>query len=77
VTRESDVELAERLGLSRPYASGPNVGKCPGGAEYGHGMSLTTVHAGGCCAQWDQARAEAGPGRASEPRAEAEPEAGL
>lgn len=22
---------------------------CPGGAEYGHGMSLTRVHAGGCC----------------------------
>lgn len=30
--------------------------KCPGGAEYGHGMSLTSVHAGGCC---EAARASA------------------
>jgi hypothetical protein len=54
-----DAELAARLGLTRPYTSGPNVGKCPGGAEYGHGMSLTTVHAAGCCAAWDQTRADA------------------
>ena len=64
-TREADAELADRLGLSRPYVSGPNVGKCPGSGEYGHGMSLTTVHAGDCCAAWDQAR-----------QADSEPEAG-
>lgn len=23
--------------------------RCPGGAEYGHGLSRTAVHAGGCC----------------------------
>ena len=59
MTAASDAELADRLGLSRPYVSGPNVGKCPGGAEYGHGMTLTTVHAGDCCAAWEQAHAEA------------------
>jgi hypothetical protein len=31
--------------------------RCPGGAEYGHGMSLTTVHAGGCCERWAQEQA--------------------
>lgn len=55
-TPEPDAELAARLGLGRPYLSGPNAGTCPGSAEYGHGMSLTTVHSGGCCAAWEQAR---------------------
>jgi hypothetical protein len=64
---ETDAELAARLGLARPYTSGPNVGRCPGGAEYGHGMTLTTVHAGGCCAAWDAAR---------NPQPQPEPEAG-
>jgi hypothetical protein len=56
---ESEAETGKRLGLDRPSVSGPNVGKCPGGAPYGHGMTLTTVHARGCCQAWDQARAEA------------------
>jgi hypothetical protein len=63
---ETEAETAERLGLTRPYTNGPNVSNCPGGAEYGHGMSLTTVHAGGCCQAWDAARAEA---TAAEPEA--------
>ena len=25
---------------------------CPGASEYGHGMSRTVVHAGGCCEAW-------------------------
>ncbi len=32
---------------------GPNAGQCPGGAEYGHGMTLTSVHGGDCCERWD------------------------
>lgn len=41
--------------------------RCPGGAEYGHGMSLTTVHAGGCCKRhpkidWIIVGGESGPG---------------
>ncbi len=68
MARESEAETAARLGLSRPWAPGaPSAGRCPGGAEYGHGMTLTTVHAGGCCTTWDQARIAA---------AEPEPEAG-
>ena len=43
-----------------PASAAPNVGGCPGGAEYGHGMSLTTVHAGGCCNAWAAAHPEAG-----------------
>jgi hypothetical protein len=65
----TDADLATQLGLSRPYTSGPNLGTCPGGAEYGHGTTLTTVHAGGCCAAWDHARAAAAD-------AEPKPEAG-
>ena len=72
---ESEAETAARLGLSRPYVSGPRVGQCPGGAEYGHGMSLTTVHVAGCCAAWDQARTEA-TADSSLPSTEPEPEAG-
>jgi len=39
---------------------------CPGGAEYGHGMSLTRVHAGGCCDRhprihWVVCGSESGP----------------
>ena len=26
--------------------------ECPGASEYGHGMSRTVVHAGGCCEVW-------------------------
>lgn len=29
--------------------------RCPGGSEYGHGMSLTVIHAGGCCKEWRKA----------------------
>lgn len=41
---------------------------CPGGAEYGHGMSLTRVHAGGCCDRhprihWVICGSESGPNR--------------
>jgi hypothetical protein len=40
--------------------SGPSIqragdiqpGGCPGGAEYGRGLSRTVVHAGGCCERW-------------------------
>ena len=75
-TPEQDAALARRLGLGRPYTSGPRVGRCPGGAEYGHGMSLTTVHAGGCCAEWDRghqaAQADFEP-EADDPEPEAEP----
>jgi hypothetical protein len=56
MTAETDAELADRLGLARPNVSSPNLGKCPGGTEYGHGMSLTTVHGGGCCEAWNAAR---------------------
>jgi hypothetical protein len=73
--RESEAETAARLGLCRPYALGPNVGKCPGGAEYGHGMSLTTVHGLGCCEAWNQARAEAA-ADTPETSTQPEPEAG-
>jgi hypothetical protein len=65
---ETEAETAARLGLTRPYAAGgPSGGQCPGSAEYGHGMSLTTFH-GGCCDAWATARAAAA--------AEPEPEAG-
>ena len=30
------------------------VDSCPGGAEYGHGQNLTTVHGFGCCEDWGQ-----------------------
>ena len=26
--------------------------RCPGAGEYGHGLNLTIVHAGGCCEAW-------------------------
>ena len=51
----------------------PRTDKCPGGAEYGHGMSLTTVHAGGCCERWD---AEHAPKPSHTPRADALLESG-
>lgn len=39
--------------------------RCPGGAEYGHGLSRTTVHAGCCqkhsCLNWVIAGGESGP----------------
>jgi hypothetical protein len=25
---------------------------CPGTSEYGHGLSRTVVHTGGCCERW-------------------------
>ncbi len=28
------------------------VDSCPGGAEYGHGANLATVHGFGCCDDW-------------------------
>jgi hypothetical protein len=52
-----DREIAARHGFSQPYVSGPQAGTCPGTAEYGHGMSLTSVH-GGCCARWERVRNE-------------------
>jgi hypothetical protein len=55
---ERDQQLATELGLARPYFfPGPQFGTCPGTAEYGHGLTLATVHVG-CCARWDAARAE-------------------
>lgn len=30
---------------------------CPGASEYGHGLSLTRVHAGGCCDRWEKTHA--------------------
>jgi hypothetical protein len=53
-----DSELAEQLGTSRPYVHGPWVGSCPG-SERGHGLTASSVHAGGCCGRWDEARAAA------------------
>ena len=26
--------------------------ECPGASEYGHGLTMRRVHAGGCCARW-------------------------
>ena len=34
------------------------VDRCPGGAEYGHGMNLTTVHGFGCCDDWASGKTE-------------------
>lgn len=51
---ETDAEIARRLGLSSPYVLGPLAGHCPGSAEYGHGLSLTSVH-GRCCEAWNRA----------------------
>ena len=46
----------------RVTCTGPEPApKCPSGAEYGHGMSLTTVHAGGCCEAWAAAQTEPAP----------------
>jgi hypothetical protein len=56
---ETEAETASRLGLARPWVSGPSVGHCPGSGEYGHGLTLTAVHGGGCCAAWNEARAQA------------------
>ena len=54
---EADRQLAAELGLARPYFfPGPEFGTCPGSAEYGHGLTLTTVHRE-CCSVWDAARA--------------------
>jgi hypothetical protein len=53
-----DTELTGQLGLCRPFTSGPDGGTCTGSAEYGHGLSLTTVH-GRCCQAWDRAHAQA------------------
>jgi hypothetical protein len=50
-------ELADRLGMSRPYALGPLVGSCPG-SERGHGLTMTSVHGGRCCERWDTERAK-------------------
>jgi hypothetical protein len=51
---ETDAAIARRLGLSSPYALGPLAGQCPGSTEYGHGLSLTSVH-GCCCEAWNEA----------------------
>lgn len=56
---ETEAQTAMRLGLSAPWQHPDRAGTCPGGAEYGHGLTLTTVHAGGCCDSWAAARAEA------------------
>lgn len=42
------VSLEPLLG---PLSLPPALLQCPGGAEYGRGLSRTTVHAGGCCAR--------------------------
>jgi hypothetical protein len=60
--------------MSRPQVLGAD--RCAGGAEYGHGMTLTTVHAGGCCADWEAAHPVHGPGREPAPQPEPEAEAG-
>jgi hypothetical protein len=75
-----------RQGQPRPWVSGPNVGKCPGAAEYGQGMNLTTVHEGTCCEQWEATKgAERQPGEplwqysqriAQDMKSPPEPEAG-
>lgn len=48
-------------------SSGPSIqrgtdiepGGCPGGAEYGRGLSRTVVHGDGCCERWaETSRAE-------------------
>jgi hypothetical protein len=41
---------------------------CPGVTSYGHGMTLTEVHAGNCCADW------AAEHPATEPATEPQPE---
>jgi hypothetical protein len=51
---ETDAAIARRLGLNRPYVLGPLAGQCPGSAEYGHGLTLTSVH-GRCCEAWNEA----------------------
>ena len=57
VNAELDAELAQELGLCRPWGYGPQAGHCPGVTEYGHGLTLTAVHGGTCCERWDTARA--------------------
>lgn len=57
---EAEVIIAESLGLSRPYVTPLLRGTCPGGAEYGHGLTLKTVHSHDCCARWHQACLDAG-----------------
>jgi hypothetical protein len=51
-------QLAEDLGLARPWTAGPSLTKCPGSAPYGHGMSYTVCHSGRCCEAWEAARSE-------------------
>jgi hypothetical protein len=75
---ETEQETAARLGLGSPYHPyGPMAGQCPGSAEYGHGLTATTVHAG-CCQTWADARADAAsaqPDPGPDPGPEPEPEA--
>lgn len=33
------------------------LAECPGGSEYGHGLTMRRVHAGGCCERWEAQRA--------------------
>jgi hypothetical protein len=48
--------------------------ECPGVSEYGHGLTLTTIHMRGCCEKWAQAAPQPEP---AQPEAEREPEASL
>jgi hypothetical protein len=41
------------------------VTECPGVSEYGHGLTLRTVHLGGCCERWAQQSAASSPAPAT------------
>lgn len=44
----------QRTDSAQPRRLG--VDTCPGTTEYGRGLSLTTVHSGGCCERFEAAR---------------------
>jgi hypothetical protein len=57
VDPDLDAELAQELGLCRPWGHGPRAGYCPEVTEYGRGLTLTAVHGRTRCERWDTARA--------------------
>ena len=51
--RPGDLSYRMAEGSGGPAISSYKRGECPGVSEYGHGLTLRVVHAGGCCAKWE------------------------
>lgn len=45
----AELDAADPDHLEHLWGLGVELAKCPGVTEYGHGLTLTTVHGGGCC----------------------------